>query len=983
MSFKSRIRWAFWAGRWRRLMTCALVVVAVYAALGFLLLPVVIHWQLPKMVASHTRGSASVQTVETNPFTFDLRLGGFQLYSGTGKPLVGFRMLDINFDLSSLFHQAYTFAWVRLDQPRINAGINGSGRLNLLQVLSQNKTGKAGQKEKSGSLPAVRVGHLSISSGRIDFADQSIPEPIHTTIQPANLDLHDFTSRSKDSALYHFAATIGGGQRVDWKGDVNVHPLRSHGRLKVTGLHPAHFWSYADSRFKVDLTGGTLNFSGKYQLDNSKKGLRLNLEQGALTLMGLKLVNEDTREPVITVPRIHLGGITFDSANRKMQIATVTSTGGRIHAILLPGHKLNLARLLKPRSTGKNQEAKPAAQRTEHSAAEDDTSPWTLEVNRVDVRQYGLKVLDKSGPEDVPLAIGSIQLLVKGYSNQGRQPMSVKAGLAVNGGVFNTHGQVRLHPLSARMHFQLGKIGLKPFQAYVSRYVNLHIDSGTVGASGTASYKAGEERPQISFKGEAHADDFAATDNVEHKPLVRLEHLAVQGIQFSNHPRGLSIDAIALKKPYARVIVEPDRSTNISALMQGGKEDTPSGKPDEQEKRKKPLPITVDKVVLKKGSAQFADLSLKPRFSTGLEDLHGYIKNFSTQPGKSAAIKLQGKADNKYSPVLIRGTVNPFGEALSADIDMDFRGLRMDTFSPYSGKFAGYRIKKGKMHLVLQYKLHHGLLQGKNHFVLKHLQLGEKVDSEQAMDLPLKLAIALLKDSNGIIDLHLPVKGNTNDPQFEMGALIKEAIVTVIKNVATAPFHLLAKLIPGGGGDLKHVIFEPGRAKLGKEKRQKLGHLAEALKKRPQLELEIEGVAAPGVDRQALARQQLVQTIRKGTQAAGSDAPLTPDEKNRVLALYEKRFKQDPEEAVQRKEDETDNHYQKRVYRAAHQRLLHKISVPDKALKQLADARANAVREALVEQYGVKTHRVLVLGVQTGAEPEDGKVALALKLDAR
>src|SRR5699024_9140469 len=148
--------------------------------------------------------------------------------------------------------------------------------------------------------------------------------------------------------------------------------------------------------------------------------------------------------------------------------------------------------------------------------------------------------------------------------------------------------------------------------------------------------------------------------------LVKLDHLAVDGIHFSNQPRGLSIQTITLKKPYARVIVEPDRSTNISALLQKVGKTKKSGQSAGQKEQKKPLPISVGKVVLKNGSAQFADLSLKPNFSTGLMDLHGSIKSFSNQPDDSATIKLEGKADSKYSPVFIHGTVSPFDKPLAA-----------------------------------------------------------------------------------------------------------------------------------------------------------------------------------------------------------------------------------------------------------------------------------------------------------------------------
>jgi hypothetical protein len=378
--------------------------------------------------------------------------------------------------------------------------------------------------------------------------------------------------------------------------------------------------------------------------------------------------------------------------------------------------------------------------------------------------------------------------------------------------------------------------------------------------------------------------------------------------------------------------------------------------------------------------------------------LNGSVEGLSSDPASRAKVKLEGKVD-RYAPVNIDGTVNLLSASAYTDIKMSFKGVEMSSVTPYSGRFAGYKIDKGKLSADLTYHVEQRQLKADHHIVIDQLQLGDKVESPEATKLPLKLAVALLKDRNGVIDLGLPVTGSLDDPQFKLGPLIWKVVVNLVTKAATAPFALLGRLF-GGGEQMNLIDFKPGSAAIEPDAQGKLASLAKAMKERPQLELDVPMGFSADLDRPVLARRQLQNKLlalqQKGTPARKGAAPgdadpaaVLSDPSVHYLLLaaeYRADLGKDaplPEsaiavEAARKKKGETP------AYDPAiadlESALLSKVEVTDSDLENLGRRRARAIQEALLGGGDVDAARVFLVNAPPKGDAKDAvRFELALK----
>jgi hypothetical protein len=345
--------------------------------------------------------------------------------------------------------------------------------------------------------------------------------------------------------------------------------------------------------------------------------------------------------------------------------------------------------------------------------------------------------------------------------------------------------------------------------------------------------------------------------------------------------------------------------------------------------------------------------------------------------------------------VNIGGEVNLLAASVYTDIKMSFKGLELTTMTPYSGRFAGYKIDKGKLSVDLGYKIDQRKLVAEQHFVIDQLQLGERVESPDAVKLPLRLAVALLKDRNGVIDIGLPLSGSLDDPQFRLGPLLWKAFVNLLAKAATAPFALLGHLF-GGGEEMNLIDFPAGSAQLDDPAKGKLASLAKALKERPQLQLDVPIAFLPELDRPSLAakrlREQLLERERKehprkqGAGDAANEAALAdPAQHFRLLVeQYRSDLGKSAQlpasalaiEAAKNKKDAPPFEPAIADLEAA---LSEHIEVSDLELESLGRKRVQAIQDALLSDGEIDASRVFVINAP--AKPDAGdKVRLEMSL---
>jgi outer membrane protein OmpA-like peptidoglycan-associated protein len=338
-------------------------------------------------------------------------------------------------------------------------------------------------------------------------------------------------------------------------------------------------------------------------------------------------------------------------------------------------------------------------------------------------------------------------------------------------------------------------------------------------------------------------------------------------------------------------------------------------------------------------------------------------------------VDIQGNVD-RYAPVSIKGSLMPFDPLKKLDIATAFKHVELTTLTPYSGKFAGYRIQKGRLSLDLHYQISDGKLNASNQLLLEQLQLGERVDSPDAVDLPVRLAIALLKDRKGEIALNLPVQGDLNNPEFKVAPIVWQTLRNLITRAVSAPFNFIADLAGGNAAELNEVVFLPGEFVINSNAAQGLDTLTKALKDRPQLRLEIEGGSRADLDGPPLAQMRLTRAYqnawysilqRRGGKidASKENIEVPDDEKPALLeGIYRTQLKQQP--PTQWAELKKDQRAQKMS-----EAVLHSYAQSPVGLRRLAQARANSIKEYLVEQAQLDAERVYLLDVSEGKVSAD------------
>jgi len=406
------------------------------------------------------------------------------------------------------------------------------------------------------------------------------------------------------------------------------------------------------------------------------------------------------------------------------------------------------------------------------------------------LRDYRVHLADRVPDDEVQLELGPLNLDISDFDSLATRPFSLKLDTGVGRqGALQAQGQLQLNPISGQLAVTTRDIDLRIAQAYLSPLVSLELRSGMLSSELQVDLQ-GTEPLAFSVRGSVDATQLHTLDTINNRDFVKWQRLQLSGLDYQ-HPRSLDIERIDLRQPYARFVVNPDLSTNLNDLLV--KRDESAAQDASEQQAAEPLAIRIGGINIADGSANFADFSLRPPFVTAIQSLNGDIGVLSNREQKAASVNIAGKVD-QYAPVSIKGSLTPFDPLQSLDIATSFRQVELTTLTPYSGKFAGYRIRKGRLNLDLHYRIEQGRLNAENKVVLEQLQLGEKVDSPDAVDLPVRLAVALLKDSKGTISIELPVQGNLNDPEFSVMPIVWQTLRNLVVRAAQAPFKFIAGL---------------------------------------------------------------------------------------------------------------------------------------------------------------------------------------------
>ena len=964
-----------------RALGAVLIAIALYSVLGFLILPGIGLRLINQQLANYATVPAKLDRLEFNPFSLELTLWGLRV-GEPSKEQVGFERLYTNLQADSLWTKALHLAAVELDKPKTELLFNKDGTLNLTQLFKLPASEPVPADPESKPFP-LRIDNIKLAGGYLHFTDMRPSEPIEFLYDSMDLELKNLSTLPDDNADMTLVAAGPAGGRIDWTGTLSLVPITSTGKLKVTDGKMKVWWPYVRDALPLALEDGVLNFSTDYTLNLSKE-TEMVLSNATASIAPLKINAPDGR-PLVRLERLEVSDTSVDLAKQEVVVGKINSQNLETWAAREKDGQLDWQKLFA--SQPEKTPAKTAEVVTVEApkpAPVAPSKPWAVLLKDVDLRDYRVHLADKEPKTPVALDVGPLNVKLKNFDSLNRSPFTLNLDTGVGKqGKLTASGDVNLSPVSARLKVTTKDIDLRIAQAYIDPFIRLELRSGMLGSDLAVDLKSTEPLA-FSVAGRAQVDQLHTLDTLKNRDFLKWQKLVLEDVKYQ-HGDSLSLARVNLEKPYVRFMINDDRTTNIDDLLIPQPAGTTAAKSTAS--KEKPLGIHIGAIAINDGSANFADFSLTPNFQTAVQQLNGLIGTIDSRNPKPAPVNIAGKVD-RYAPVTIKGSVNPFDPMASLDIATSFKRVELTTLTPYSGKFAGYRIRKGRLNLDLHYLITNGQLKAENKLVVEQLQLGEKVDSPDAVDLPIKLAIALLKDTDGKISIELPISGDLNNPQFSVMPIIWQTVRNLVLRAAQAPFKFIGGLINGGGAeDLGTVSFAPGSSELSPEAQKALTTLAQALKERPALRLEIEGTAAQSSDGPLIAKDRLERefqyTYYKILQRRGEKVPakaglltVPESEKGPLLeGIYRTRLKQQP--PAEWKDLSRDERAAKMT--AA---LIDFWSKSEVLLRQLGQDRASSIKDYLVDKGGLADDRVYFIDATLGEAESDGRVISPLHLDS-
>ena len=987
-----------WGRRWLVILAVLVGLVGLYAAAGFLLVPRLLRSELVQLTARDFGRTLSIGDVSFDPFTWTLDIADFSLPDADGQPMISFSHLEVAVGIASVSRLAPSLTAIVLDNPRVNAVVRRDGKLNLLDLTKP----FAGQAQAKTAAPASKpfrlfLDRLAVANGSATYEDESRPSPFRLDLNPIGFELLDFSTAGSAAGSYHLTATIGQGGRLDLTGTIRAQPLSLHGTLRLDDLSAPTIATYLGPVLPAEISRGSVGLQGSFAIDSGSDGssarsVRMTIDLPQAEVSGLGVRPRQATSDYVQLDRFTLGNAHIDLGQRSIRVGRIALAGADVRGWLDEHGQLNLLQLLGAKAAPPAGAPPPAAS---HAPG------WRLAAPDIRISDTRVSLEDRAVKPAADLILGPLSASITGYDTAPDDRLTIALQTGINGkGQLRLTAQGSLQPEVLSAKLQLSRCDLRPLQPYFAKYTALTLASGFLSTTLDVDRQA---NGKMSASGGLDIDDLRTVDDDLKQDFIKWQRLHIAGIRYASSPASLRIEHITVVAPYARVIIGADHTVNVSEALHPRRSQKAAavktaqtapavGKPAASAHGAS-MAMAIGLVRIANGTADYADFSMQPNFATGIQDLHGTIKGLSSDPGSRATVDLQGKVD-RYAPVDISGVVNLLAATTYTDIRMSFRGLELTRMTPYAVRFAGYKIASGTLDANLHYKVDRGQLNADHEFVIDQLQLGDQVASPHAIKLPLRLAVALLKDRNGVIRIGLPVTGSLNNPQFSLGPLIGMALVHLLEKAVTAPFAMLGHLF-GGGADVNRIEFPPGSATLLPAAQARVSAVAKALAQRPQLQLQIPAVFSPDIDRPALAQRQLrhrlIALARSGAGApagrgrsrqrapaptAGREVLELPGEHYRLLvAAYHDAFgPKAPLPAAAQKVPPYDP-----AILQMQSALLERTQISDADLQALGQQRAQAIRAAILAAGGVAAGRV---GITAAAAqpPSAGKVTLALGL---
>jgi outer membrane protein OmpA-like peptidoglycan-associated protein len=959
-------------------------VIALFGLGGFVGMPLLLHHVMTGPVAAALDRPVRVAGISVNPYTLKVDVDQLQIGErGTSHPFIEISHLRLKVSWTSLVRLALVVKELRVERPVMHLVRTADQRFNVSDLFD--RPVPADQSRHPFRLAGF---NLQLHDGTLHIADHSGATPGALALQGLSVELKNLHTTGQTPASLVIGARLSGGGSVALKGRLDLTQSQITTEVSLDEVDLPALQDLAPTVLPARFMAGQLSAHAHVQASFAAGHFNVRAEPATVSLDQVEWHVPDQREMPMAWTRLSASIAQLDWAARQVIVQEMRADGVRVFVRRERDGEVSLASLIRA----------PAALMPLNPAARASPVPWHYRIASLAIDNAEARLEDDAAPRRIELVVAPLHLHLKDLSSDLSEPIGLELGGTLNRqGRFTITGTAVPAALQANLRMATQQLDLAALDPYVSDILNMTMTSAALTMNGALDLAMARDKRRVSYRGDATLSHVHLRNRATSDSVLRWHacHASDIDAEMGEGPPKVRIGALALTDFDARAILNPDGRLNISDMLaspqsapaaptrappaSSGQAPATSSAPDPRTPSPIDAEIDLGGMTLQGGHVTFTDHFITPNYTADLTDIAGTVGAFGTRATAPAAVALRGQV-NGSAPVAITGSVNPLAPLAFVDLKAKAHGVELTGLTPYSAKYTGYPIVKGTLTVDVHYRLDQGQLTADNHLFIDQLTFGDRVDSRDATTLPVRLAVAVLKNARGEIAVDVPVTGVLSDPQFSLSGVILDAFVNLIVRAATSPFSLIASAFDTQE-DLDSVEFTAGLATLTPDSQHKLATIAKALQDRPALRLDISGRVDRQVDREGLREARLASLIRmrKIQDSGGREDPdrvrLTPEEYETYLTRVYKAATFPKPRGFLGRDKSLPPDEMKTL-------LLTNMEMTDQDLQHLADARAHAVRQWLSGQ--VDPARLFVVAPTLKADDiqEKGKttgVDLSLK----
>ncbi len=806
-----------------------------------------------------------------NPFTFSMAVHNVMIHDHDEEELASVELIYGNFDLwLSIFKFEFYTAEVRIVKPNKHLRIDETGRLNIADLIEKLESDEDAIEEEL-TLPHVGAGSIIVENWTIEITDDSLSVPFHTIIGPMTFESANLTTKKEKDSPYTFNGVTNTGETFQWSGTINASPIGSKGRIEFTDLSIPKHTPFVQHLFKGEIATGKISLATDYEIELSTDVIVTGANTTA-SMEDVTIMLPNSEEPLAYLQKASITVRETDLMSLRARVDSINVDGFNAHFIRRADGSINAFDMLVGLETNTSK----------GDGGMSYTGPMPdIQIEHIHISNGTARVTDNTNELPAELMLENITM---GFGNLGtdfEQEITMEASVTVNkSGTASATARIRPIPLSLVFDTQGSGLGIDLIDPYIQEFTDFKLESGELAFDGRLTAKLTMDGEfSANWEGDQSISNISILDTATKTEAFTIGRANANGVNLSIWPIDLQIHEISVTDPSAKAIINEDRTINILNALGISMEltattaetipaeiieeaPTPTAENSLTDSLMSDMTVEVKTVSIQNASAALDDLSTTPQFAGQLQKFSGAISGLSMNPESRATLEFSGILDN-VAQLNISGTAHPVPDHLFSDIHVNISQLGLTEYTPYSSRFIGQKIKSGELEYGLNLRVDQRELNSDTALILNNFYLGDKVESNESLGLPVGLAVALLRDRNDQLKLPtLEIKGNLDDPSFNFSSVIMQAIGTMIGNIVTSPF----KMFSGGGDDdmdISYIDFDSGSTQIDETKTIKLQALADMLYQRPALELDIIVPPTPEIDRPFLAENHLTELLKE------------------------------------------------------------------------------------------------------------------------